>query len=116
MLTQKRMYMAVCVMAMLVMTACAALGVPKPETWNQRVVAAYSSVTAARETATILVNRDKLSAADAQNVQNTLNEARKGIEVAEALYKLKPADGEDKLVSTLRILQAAQAYLAGVQK
>lgn len=106
----------VVMVASTILAACTALGVPKAETFNQRLAVAYSSVTTARDTTAALVNSDVMMASDAQNVQNTLNQARAGLDVAANLYKIKPQDGEDKLVATLRILQAVDKYLNEVKK
>lgn len=94
---------------------CASLGI-QPETFNERLVSAYASVTTVRDTTTVLVNRDVITANDAQNIQNTANQVRTGLDIADQLHRIRPRDGEDKLVATLRILHALEAYLAEVQK
>src|SRR5690242_15580566 len=56
--------------ALLVMlSACQALGVATPQTFNEKLAAGYSTITAARDTAATLLTSGKLSVSDAQNVQ-----------------------------------------------
>lgn len=116
----KRSHVAAAYVAMMVvmvaMAGCAALQIPVAKTFNQRTVAAYTSVDTVVQTTTVLVNRDVISANDAQNVRNTATDVRRGIEVAEQLYAIRPSAGEDKLIITLRILSELEKYLAKVQK
>lgn len=92
----------------LILCACASLGVPQPKTFNERLAAAYSSVTSVRASTTILLNGGVIGSADAVNVQRQADVAREGLDVARTL----PApQAETKLEATLLILQAAQSYL-----
>lgn len=114
----KRSYVATAYVAMIAMllAGCAQLNIPVAKTFNQRVVAAYTSVDTVVQTTTVLVNRDVISANDAQNIRTTATSVRRGVEVAEQLYALKPQDGEDKLLTTLKVLHELEKYLAKVQK
>lgn len=98
--------------AIMLLSACAQLGIPKPETFNERLAVGYSTVTAVRQTATTLLQAKKISADDAQNVQNQADNARAGLDIARTISKtdLKAADAKLNAVHTA--LTALQSYLA----
>jgi hypothetical protein len=93
-------------------TACAALGVAKPETFNEKEAAAISTVTAVRDTAIGLLTADKITAADARNIQQQADNAREGITVASAIHATDPAQAENRLAAVVTGLNALNAYLA----
>lgn len=118
--------------AILVMTfqGCALLGVPSPEGFNERLAAGYSSVTSVRDSAlTVLQGRlraiegnadltdlersEKATAArqDAQNLQDQADSARAALDAARSLQGISFDAAEERLASTLRIIQALQQYL-----
>jgi len=96
----------------LAFTACAVTGVPTPQTFNQRTAAAVTSVTATRQTATVLLNAGKISVDDAKNVLAQTDGAMSGIALARQIAEKDPVAGQSKLAATLTILQALDAYLA----
>lgn len=108
-------YFVMAVLAV-VLSACQILGVPEPQTFNQRVLVARSNVTTIRQTATVLLNNKVISSNDAQNVQNSANMARDGLDVASEIYALNPKGGMDKLEASINILESLQRYLASKQK
>lgn len=98
-------------LALLWMAAgCAQLGMPIPQTFNERIATAYASVSAIRDTATVLLQAKKISPDDAQNVQTQADNARAGIEIARKILDLESANA--KLSSVQAGLVALQAYLA----
>jgi hypothetical protein len=99
-----------------VLSACTTFGIPKAETFNQRVAAAYTSVTSVRQTATILLQGNVITAADAQNVQNQADNARTGLDLAKSMHGSLPKSAEDRLSASLVILQTLQTYLDKRQK
>ena len=94
-------------------SACASL--PTPDTFNQKLAVAISTVTAVRSTATTLLQARKISADDAANVQDGANSARAGIEVARTLSKVNMAAADGKLTAVTTTLQALQSYLTARQ-
>lgn len=98
-----------------VLPACAQLGVPTPDTFNEKLAVAYTTVTTARQSATTLLQAKKITPDDAQHVLDQTNNARAGLDVARQLSKqdLKAADG--KLTAIRSALEALQAYLASRQ-
>ncbi len=107
-----RKYLAILLLSMSFLPACAQLGVPTADTFNQKLAVAIGSVTAVRESATTLLKAQKITADDAQNVQDSANSARTGIEVARTLSKANMAAADNKLTAVSTALQALQAYLA----
>ena len=95
---------------LILLSACASLGVPTPQTFSERLAAGYVSVTGIRTSAATLLNGGVITSTDAENVQRQADVAREGLDVARTLPSLQ---AEDKLQATLLAMQAAQAYLCG---
>lgn len=94
------------------LTACATLGVEAPKTFNERLAAAYTMVTAARDTTATLLTSGKVSAAEAQNIQQQLDNARTGLDLARQVHGTSPPAGDAKLDAIVTGLTALQAYLS----
>lgn len=100
----------------LLLVACAQLGVPAPQTFNERLAAGYGAVTQVRTTATTLLEAKKISADDAQNVLTTTDAARQGLDVARSLSKTDLTAAEGKVSAIRATLTALAGYLATRQK
>lgn len=98
--------------AALLLAACAQLGLPAPETFNERLAAGYGAVTQVRSTATTLLEAKRISSEDAQNVLTTTDAARQGLDVARSLSKTDLASAEGKVNAVRATLTALSAYLA----
>lgn len=94
-----------------ILTACASVGGPDPQTFNQKVAVGIASVTTVRQSATVLLNAGKISVDDARNVQAQADTAMAGITIARSVGATDPAAGQTKLTAALTILQALDAYL-----
>jgi hypothetical protein len=99
-------------LSMMLVTACAAIGVPSPDTFNKRALAGYSTVEGIAKTASELRTAGKLSDADRDNVVATSRTAIAGLDLARQVHSANPQAGEDKLSATITVLAALQAYLA----
>ncbi len=97
---------------LLLLTSCQTLGVPTPQTFNEKEAAAVSSVTAIRSTAASLLTADKITAADAQNIQTQADTAREAIVVASTIHATDPAAADNRLTAIITGLNAISAYLA----
>jgi NADH:ubiquinone oxidoreductase subunit 4 (subunit M) len=95
------------------LTACASLGLPTAKTFNERAAVAYGTVTTVRETTASLLVAKKITASDAQNVQNQANTAREGIDLARSVVATNPGDADTKLTAAITVLSALQTYLEG---
>jgi hypothetical protein len=99
---------------LLLVQGCAALGIPSPTTFNQRIAVAYTTVSEVRGMTSGLLTAGKISPDDAQNVQNQADNARAGIELARQVYGRGDSAGADsKLAQAQLVLTALQAYLKG---
>lgn len=110
--------MALCallLLAMLTLHGCAQLGVPAPQTTDQRIAVAVASITAVRQSTQTLLVAGRISAADASNVQAQADNAIAAAQIARTIAPTDPAAADAKLQSTIQILQALQAYLASKQ-
>lgn len=91
---------------------CAQLGIPKPETFAQQVAVGYAAVAQVRQTATTLLVAEKISSADAINVQISADLARSGLDIARTLAATNPNAADAKLTAARQTLAALAAYLA----
>ena len=103
-------YLLTFVCALLV--ACSSLGLPTPETFNEKVAATQSSVTQIRQTATQLLNSKKIGVGDAENVLKGTDAASEGIAVARVMYSQDPDAAQARLKMIVAALTAIQSYLA----
>ena len=102
-------------LVLLLIVACAQMGVPTPDTFNQQTAIAIASVTAIRQSATQLLNAGKLSPQDGENVLAATDAARAGIAVASEIAKTDLTAAEGKLAAVTAILSATQTYLGTKQ-
>lgn len=98
--------------AMFLMAACAQLGLPTAETFNQKLAVGYGTVTQVRATATQLLTTKKIGADDAQHVQDQANNARSGLDIARGMSAKDLPAATTKLEMVTTILTAVQAYLS----
>jgi hypothetical protein len=96
----------------IVLTACSALGIPSAENFSEKLAGGYVAVTGIRNTAANLLTAEKIDSADAQNIQNTSDNARAGLDIARTLQGSDPTAAENRLTATLTVLTALEAYLA----
>jgi len=107
---------------------CAQLGLQTSGTFNDRLAGGYSAVTAVAEGAGVLLDArvraaqaepdpDRRSAmlaaakADAQNLKDQAQQAKDALDIARSLRGVNFEAAEERLVSTLRVLEALQRYL-----
>lgn len=113
---RKPLYAAFAAYLLVILTACTTIGVPAPQTFNERLAAAYSTVTAARDTTATLLTSGKLTAADAQNVNTQCDNLRSALDVARTLRITDPVEADSRLSATIAALTALQSYLESRQK
>ncbi len=95
-----------------VLVACAQVGLPTAETFNQKLAVGYGTVTQIRSSALTLLQTKKINADDAQNIQNTADRAREGLDIARTLSATDLTAANNRLQMATTILTAAQAYLS----
>lgn len=104
-------YMAVLIMLSMIVVGCASLGVPTPQTTNERLLAGYGTVTEVRATATDLLVAKKINVDDAKNVQAQADNLRAGLDVSRTLVATDPKAADTKLTATIAGLTALRTYL-----
>jgi len=114
--------------ALAALPGCAQLGFQTSGGFNDRLAAGYSLVTVVSEGAGIVLDskiraaqnepdperRGALIAAakaDAQNLKDQAQKAKEALDVARSLRDVNFEAAEERLVSTLRVLEALQRYL-----
>lgn len=104
---------------LMVMVSCAQLGLPVAENFDQKAIAAQSTVTAIRSSAAQLLGSKSITAADGENALRVTDAAVEGITVARQLYATAcPAQpctspaAEARLSVARSALVQLQAYLA----
>ena len=100
----------------MLLAACTTLGVPSPETTEERIVVTMNAVIAARNSATALLTAKKISAADAENVQQQADNVRAGALIARSMLATDRTAADAKLQQVRTALVALQAYLATKEK
>jgi hypothetical protein len=92
-------------------TSCVSMEAPK--SFNDRLAYAYSSVAATRNTTAALLERKRISKADAIQIQALADQARTGLDLSRgtaASGDLATAQGQLQLA--LDVLTKIEAYLA----
>ena len=102
-------------LAVLILSGCAALGVPVPQTFNQKALVAYNGATALVTTVTNLDAAGVITDADAKNVAAQADNVKAGIEIARQAEAAVAGSGGTKLDAAVAILTAAQTYLCSKQ-
>jgi hypothetical protein len=101
--------------AIAVFSACATLGAPPPETFNQKMAVAVAGITEARHTVMALLMAQKISAVEAAETEERIDEARALLNVARILSATDPASAASRLDAASRSLQAMNTYLIAKQ-
>lgn len=96
--------------------ACASLGTPPIDTFNKRVVVAYTTVQTVADSATVLRRAGKLGPSDVSKVRYGLQEALDGLTAVEALAKTDLEGAQTRLTVTIQALTVLQAFVAAKQE
>lgn len=96
----------IAILALAFLAACAT-----PQSFNERLLAGYSTVTEIRNGATAAVGLKQIDSADAENIQAQANTARSGLDLARSMRPTQPQSAENKLSSVQTIISALKAYL-----
>lgn len=99
-------------LALLLLAGCAQLGIPAPDSFNDRLALAYVTVAEVRSTTATLLTAKKISAEEAERVQESANVARQGLDVARVISKTDMTAAEGRVTAIRTTLQALTAYLA----
>ncbi len=95
-----------------VLSACSAIGVPTPQTFNERLAVSISTVSEIRSGAKTLLVSNKITPDEAEKIQQGADNARGAIEVARTVYATDPVSANTTLATTIKALAALRAVLA----
>lgn len=96
---------------LILLTACAALGVPKADTFNKQVIVANSIVESVATTASSLHAAGKITDEEKDSVYQQGTEARAAIELVRQLHATDPLKAENRLSTIIIGLNALQSRL-----
>ena len=105
---------AVCGLLML-LTACASLGIQAPQTFNEKALAATASVNGASQTVFDLLKSRRITPDESDRYMDRLDDAQKGINTARAVFKTDPTSATARLEAIISLLEALQSELGGRQ-
>lgn len=99
---------------LLIISACASIGLQPPANLTQRIDNAYGNVTAVVNTAIAGRERGQLTAEEGAFISELAKNARTVLQAADTLNKVGDVEGaEGRLLLALGILQQLDAYLNG---
>lgn len=91
---------------------CGALGVPKAETFTERLAYAYSTHTAIQNAAASSLQAREISSTDGEQILKLSDQSRQVLDAARAASQAGDvATAEGRLALATNILQQLQAYL-----
>lgn len=94
-----------------ILSACAALGLATPKTFNQQLATGYGTATAILQTTDTLLKDGKIKSVDAQNVEIQTDNLKIALDIARQTYATDQATAGNKLAAALTALQALTTYL-----
>ena len=98
------------------LVGCAQLGVPTPETTQERIAVTVASVTGVRQSTLTLLQAKRITPDDAENIQKQADNVIAAAQVARSLVGVDPAAADAKLQQTRAVLLALQQYLLTKQE
>lgn len=98
------------------LAGCTALGLPKAQTFEEKLTAGYATATAANQSVTALLKAKKIGSEDAEHVVAQVKNAVTGLDVARTMRKSDPKAADSKLTTVRAALTALQSYLAAKEK
>lgn len=93
------------------LSGCAALGIPTPQSFEDKVAVGYGTVETVAVMTKTLARKDAISKKDALNVYETAKSAKEGLDFAVSVHDTLPDVAETKLEVTLLILNKLNSYL-----
>jgi hypothetical protein len=90
---------------LLILTACASLGVPPADTFNKQAAAAVSSVNAASQLSLTLLQARKITPDESDAYTARAEDAQEAIDLTRSIRSTDPAGAQDRLDAIIRTLQ-----------
>jgi hypothetical protein len=101
----------VLMLALACLCACAQLGIAPADTFNKKLAAGYTTVSAVADMANNAVLSGTLQKDDAKKVLATVTSAVEGLDLAAKMAASDPAGASTKLDLTIAAITALQTYL-----
>jgi hypothetical protein len=95
---------------------CQALGVPTAKTFNEELLAGYTTAAQVLSDTDALLKAGKLDKADAANIEQQTDNVKAGLDIARTVHTTDTTAGSAKLTQVLQALQGISAYLATKEK
>lgn len=99
----------------LLIAGCGVLGVPAPQTFNQRAAAATATVNTASQSVLTLLQAHKITPDESDRYTDRTEDAQQAIDLARGIYPADPTDAENRLELTIKLLQILTAELESRQ-
>lgn len=96
---------------LLLIAACGSLGVPAPQTFNERAAAATATVNTASQTVLTLLQARKITPDESDRYTDRAEDAQEAIDLARGIYPTNPTSAEDRLALVIAALQILTAEL-----
>lgn len=90
---------------LLILSACASLGVPPADTFNKQAAAAVSSVNAASQLSLTLLQARKITPDESDAYIARAEDAQEAIDLTRSIRSTDPAGAQDRLDAIIRSLQ-----------
>lgn len=107
----KMMKLSLVPVLLVMLTACAALGVPQADTFNKKAAAATVSVNTGSQTVLTLLQSQKITPDESDRYTARLEDMQKAIDLTRTVYKTNPTDAENRLASIITALNLLLAEL-----
>lgn len=105
------LFLAVVIIAVASLAACAQLGVAPADTFDKKAVAGYAGVKAASDSVATLYQGGRLSGDEARSASMALHQVVAGLDTAVSLSKTNPQAAGDRLTLAITALSTLQAFL-----
>jgi hypothetical protein len=102
---------AVLWVAFAVLTGCASLGVPAPQTFTERAAAATATANTASQTVLTLLQSRKITPDESDLYTDRVEDFQEGVDFARSIYAANPGEAEDRLAATIAAMQILTAEL-----
>lgn len=101
--------LAIAGIALVALSACSLLGIPKAETFEDKLAGGYTAVTTARSSGLALLQEHEITPDQMEKANGKLDQLRGALDLTDRVYAADRAAGENKL-------QRAIAAIGEVQK
>lgn len=99
----------------LMLAACAQLGLAPAKSFDDRLAYAYGTNTALREASTAALNAKQITSSDMEHIMAVNDQARSILDAARGMKDIDPKTAEGRLVLATNLLVQLQTFLRSKQ-